>query len=170
MQLKDTELSDPVTYVDRIAYNAKGQKVLTALGNGIMTRYLYRSDNFRLLRMKSEGYEKTITSLGNINILNSTFGDYLVVSAAENTFFKTIDENRSNLTFRQIGGTTNFMSGIGSLRSVYNFKNSDFSFTPKEVEIRVIGNYSSLAQGDRGYLNIYLNGMLINTEMNRHHH
>src|ERR1700744_392908 len=110
------------------------------------------------------GYEKTITSLGNINILNSTFGDYLLVTQAENTFFKTIDENRSKLTFRQIGGTTNFMSGIGSLKSTYNFKNSDFSFTPKEVEIRVIGNYSSLAQGDRGYLNIYLNGMLINTE------
>jgi hypothetical protein len=110
------------------------------------------------------GYEKTITSLGNINILNSTFGDYLLVTKAENTFFKTIDENRSKLTFRQIGGTTNFMSGIGSLKSVYNFKNSDFSFTPKEVEIRVIANYSSLAQGDRGYLNVYLNGMLINSE------
>jgi len=110
------------------------------------------------------GYEKTITALGNINILNSTFGDYLLVTQAENTFFKTIDANRSNLTFRQIGGTTTFMSGIGNLKSSYNFKNSDFSFTPKEVEIRVIANYSSLAQGDRGYLNIYLNGMLINTE------
>ncbi len=29
-----------------------------ALGNGIMTRYRYRSDNFRLLRMKSEKYTK----------------------------------------------------------------------------------------------------------------
>jgi hypothetical protein len=110
------------------------------------------------------GYEKSITALGNINILNSTFGDYLLINKAENTFFKTIDENRSKLSFRQIGGTTNFMSGIGNLSSVYNFKNSDFSFTPKEVEIRVIANYSSLAQGDRGYLNIYLNGMLIQSE------
>jgi hypothetical protein len=110
------------------------------------------------------GYEKTITALGNVNIMNSTFGDYLLVTQAENTFFKTIDENRSNLTFRQIGGTTNFMAGIGSLKSTYNFKNSDFSFTPKEVEIRIIANYSSLAPGDRGYLNIYLNGQLINTE------
>ncbi|MGF7081103.1 cellulose biosynthesis cyclic di-GMP-binding regulatory protein BcsB [Mucilaginibacter sp. UYCu711] len=110
------------------------------------------------------GYEKTITALGNINILNSTFGDYLIIDKAENKFFKTIDENRSKLSFRQIGGTTNFMSGIGNLKSVYNFKNSDFSFTPKEVEIRVIANYSSLAQGDRGYLNLYLNGMLISSE------
>ncbi|MGY3213974.1 cellulose biosynthesis cyclic di-GMP-binding regulatory protein BcsB [Mucilaginibacter sp. HD30] len=110
------------------------------------------------------GYAKSITALGNINILNSTFGDYLLINKAENAFFKTIDENRSKLSFRQIGGTTTFMSGIGSLRSVYNFKNSDFSFTPKEVEIRVIANYSSLAQGDRGYLNVYLNGMLIQSE------
>ena len=110
------------------------------------------------------GYEKSITALGNINILNSTFGDYLLINKAENAFFKTIDENRSKLSFRQIGGTTNFMSGIGNLSSVYNFKNSDFSFTPKEVEIRVVANYSSLAPGDRGYMNIYLNGMLIQSE------
>lgn len=110
------------------------------------------------------GYEKAIMALGNVNILNSTFGDYLIVNKAENTSVKTIDASRSKLSFRQIGGTTNFMSGVGNLKSVYNFKNSDFSFTPKEVEIRVIGNYSSLSAGDRGFLNIYLNGMLIQTE------
>ena len=111
-----------------------------------------------------EGYEKTITSLGNMNILNSTFGDYLIVDHAENTFFKTVDENRSKLTLKQVGGVTNFMSGIGSLKSVYNFKNSDFSFTPKEVEIHFVANYSSLNPNDRGFFNIYLNGLLINSE------
>lgn len=111
-----------------------------------------------------DGYEKTITSLGNMNILNSTFGDYLIVDHAENTFFKTVDENRSRLTLKQVGGVTNFMSGIGSLKSVYNFKNSDFSFTPKEVEIHFVANYSSLNPNDRGFFNIYLNGLLINSE------
>jgi len=111
-----------------------------------------------------EGFEKTITSLGNMNILNSTFGDYLIIDHAENTFFKTVDENRSRLTLKQIGGVTNFMSGIGSLKSEYNFKNSDFSFTPKEVEIAITANYSSLNANDRGFFNIYLNGSLINTE------
>jgi len=110
------------------------------------------------------GYEKTITALGNMNILNSTFGDYLLIGTAENTFFKTVDENRSKLTLKQIGGATNFMSGIGSLKSSYNFKNSDFSFTPKEVEIHFQGIYSSLAPGDRGFFNIYLNGSLISSE------
>lgn len=110
------------------------------------------------------GYEKTITALGNMNVLNSTFGDYLLVNKAQNTFFKTIDENRSKLSLKQIGGTSDFLSGIGSLKSTFNFKNSDFSFTPKEVEIRVVANYSSLNPGDRGFFNIYLNGLLLSSE------
>lgn len=110
------------------------------------------------------GYEKTITTLGNMNILNSSFGEYLLIDNAQNNFFKTVEENRSRLTLRQIGGAPNFMSGIGSLTNIYSFKNSDFSFTPKEVEIHFVGNYSSLSPGDRGYFNIYLNGMLISSE------
>jgi len=111
-----------------------------------------------------EGYEKAITALGNINILNSSFGDYLLIDQAQNTYIKTIDENRSKLTLKQVGGTSDFLSGIGSLKNAYTFKNSDFSFTPKEVEIRFIGNYSGLNPGDRGYFNIYLNGLLISSE------
>ncbi|TFF34852.1 cellulose biosynthesis cyclic di-GMP-binding regulatory protein BcsB [Mucilaginibacter psychrotolerans] len=110
------------------------------------------------------GYEKAITALGNMNILNSTFGDYLLINKAQNQFFKTIDENRSKLSLKQIGGVSDFLSGIGSLKSAFNFKNSDFSFTPKEVEIRIVGNYSSLNPGDRGFFNIYLNGLLLSSE------
>ena len=111
-----------------------------------------------------EGYEKSITALGNLNILNSSFGDYLLIDNAQNTFFKTIDENRSKLSLKQVGGVSSFMSGIGSLKSSYAFKNSDFSFTPKEVEIRFIASYSALNPGDRGFFNIYLNGLLISSE------
>jgi len=110
------------------------------------------------------GYEKTITALGNLNILNSSFGQFLLIDNAQNNYFKTVDENRSKLTLRQVGGAPNFMSGIGSLTNVYSFKNSDFSFTPKEVEIHFVANYSSLSPGDRGYFNIYLNGALISSE------
>ena len=110
------------------------------------------------------GFEKSITALGNLNILNSSFGDYLLINAAENTFFKTIDENRSKLSLKQIGGSTNFMSGIGSLKSSFNFKNSDFSFTPKEIEIHFQGTYSAIVPGDRGFFNIYLNGSLISSQ------
>lgn len=110
------------------------------------------------------GYEKAITALGNMNILNSTYGDYLLIQNAQNTFAKTIDENRSKLSLKQVGGVSDFLSGIGSLKSAYTFKNSDFSFTPKEVEIRFVANYSALNATDRGYFNIYLNGLLISSE------
>ncbi|WP_295767991.1 cellulose biosynthesis cyclic di-GMP-binding regulatory protein BcsB [uncultured Mucilaginibacter sp.] len=111
-----------------------------------------------------DGYNKAITALGNYNILNSSFGNYLVVNTASNDNIKNLNQQRTKLTFRDVGGVSNFMSGIGSLRSTYTFKNSDFSFTPKEVEIRFIGTYSGMSPADRGYFNIYLNGMLINSQ------
>jgi RHS repeat-associated protein len=43
-------------YVKDIAYNAKGQRLLIAYGNGLMTRYSYNSKTFRLTRLKTEGY------------------------------------------------------------------------------------------------------------------
>jgi len=110
------------------------------------------------------GYEKAITTLGNMNILNSSFGEFLLIDNAQNNYFRTVEENRSKLTLRQVGGAPNFMSGIGSLTNIYSFKNSDFSFTPKEVELHFVANYSSLSPGDRGYFNIYLNGMLISSQ------
>ncbi len=111
-----------------------------------------------------DGYEKAISALGNMNVLNSTYGDYLLIEKAQNTFSKTLDENRSKLSLKQIGGVSDFLSGIGSLKSSYSFKNSDFSFTPKEVEIRFVANYSALMPGDRGFFNIYLNGLLVSSE------
>jgi RHS repeat-associated protein len=46
------------TFVERIAYNAKGQRVLIAYGNGVMTRYAYDSKTFRLMRLRSEKFSK----------------------------------------------------------------------------------------------------------------
>jgi hypothetical protein len=111
-----------------------------------------------------QGYEKAITALGNTNVLNTSFGNYLIVNEANNDLVKNVNQDRSKLTFRQVGGVPNFMSGIGSLRSVYTFKNSDFSFTPKEIEIKFVGTYSGMNPSDRGFFNIYLNGMLISSE------
>ncbi|HVV55849.1 MAG TPA: cellulose biosynthesis cyclic di-GMP-binding regulatory protein BcsB [Mucilaginibacter sp.] len=145
-----------VTYEDSVAQGPKGHKALTQVTVPGEVLFVTGADD--------AGYEKTITTLGNMNVLNSSFGDYLLIDNAQNNFFKTIDENRSRLTFREIGGAPNFMSGIGSLTNVYSFKNSDFSFTPKEVEIHFVANYSSLTPGDRGYFNVYLNGMLISSE------
>jgi YD repeat-containing protein len=43
-------------YVRHIAYNAKGQRVLLAMGNGMMTRYAYDPLTYRLMRSRSEAY------------------------------------------------------------------------------------------------------------------
>ena len=47
---------DEKEYVKHIAYNAKGQRLLIAFGNELMTRYVYDSENFRLKRFKSEQF------------------------------------------------------------------------------------------------------------------
>ena len=41
-------------YVELIARNARGQRVLIAYGNGTMTRYAYDPDTFRLSRLRTE--------------------------------------------------------------------------------------------------------------------
>lgn len=50
---------DESVYVDRIAYDASGRRILIAYGNGVMTRYAYDPETFRLARMRSERYAKT---------------------------------------------------------------------------------------------------------------
>ncbi|MBW7885273.1 MAG: RHS repeat-associated core domain-containing protein [Caldilineaceae bacterium] len=47
---------DGVAYVDSITYNAKGQRVIIAYGNHIMTRYAYDAQTFRLVRLRSEKF------------------------------------------------------------------------------------------------------------------
>jgi len=46
---------DGTTYIDRIAYNAREQRILMALGNNTMTRYAYDDTTFWL---KTEQYSK----------------------------------------------------------------------------------------------------------------
>jgi RHS repeat-associated protein len=45
---------DGVPYIRQLAYNAKGQRVLAVHGNGVITRYAYDPDTFRLVRLRSE--------------------------------------------------------------------------------------------------------------------
>lgn len=47
---------DSTEYVNNIVYNAKGQRILIAFGNDVMTRYVYNNTTFRLKRYKSEKY------------------------------------------------------------------------------------------------------------------
>ena len=54
---------DGTVYVENIVYDAKGQRLLIAFGNGVMTRYAYDNLTFRLLRQRSEKYTKS--TIGN---------------------------------------------------------------------------------------------------------
>jgi RHS repeat-associated protein len=45
---------DGASFVDLVTHNARGQRVLIAYGNGMMTRYAYDRETFRLRRMRSE--------------------------------------------------------------------------------------------------------------------
>ena len=47
---------DGATFVERIAYNARGQRTLVAYGNGTMTRYAYDAKTFRPTRLRSERF------------------------------------------------------------------------------------------------------------------
>lgn len=47
---------DSIPFVNKIAYNAKGQRLLIAYSNGVMTRYSYSSVTFRPMRMRTEKY------------------------------------------------------------------------------------------------------------------
>jgi RHS repeat-associated protein len=49
---------DDTLYVERIAYDSKGQRTLIAYGNGVLTRHAYDPRTFRLTRLRSERYGK----------------------------------------------------------------------------------------------------------------
>jgi hypothetical protein len=47
---------DGTAYISRIGYNAKGQRLLIAYGNGRMTRYAYDPATMRLMRQRTEPF------------------------------------------------------------------------------------------------------------------
>jgi RHS repeat-associated protein len=49
---------DDEVFVERIAYDAKGQRAFIARGDGVMTRYAYDPRTFRLRRLRSEAFAK----------------------------------------------------------------------------------------------------------------
>ncbi|HWB64753.1 MAG TPA: RHS repeat-associated core domain-containing protein, partial [Chitinophagales bacterium] len=56
ISMTDMDNTTPINYVKHIAYNAKGQKLLVAWYNGVMMRFAYDPQTFRLARVKAEKY------------------------------------------------------------------------------------------------------------------
>ncbi|CAN5782747.1 hypothetical protein BH18ACI4_BH18ACI4_20010 [soil metagenome] len=67
---------DAEIYVERIAYNAKGQRIFIAYGNGIMTRHGYDPKTFRLIRMRTEKYLTPLPALGTYRPSAGLLQDY----------------------------------------------------------------------------------------------
>ena len=53
---------DDVPYIQLLSHNARGQRLLLTYGNGLMTRYAYDPDTFRLTRLRTE----TATVTGDV--------------------------------------------------------------------------------------------------------
>jgi hypothetical protein len=49
--------------IEQLAYNARGQRLVLARGNGLLTRYAYDKVLFRLLRLRTEAYQATDLTL-----------------------------------------------------------------------------------------------------------
>lgn len=47
---------DGVNYIENIGFNARGQRLVMTMGNGMMTRYAYNVETFRLVRTRSEKF------------------------------------------------------------------------------------------------------------------
>lgn len=97
---------DGTIYVEYIGYNAKGDRLLAAFGNEIMTRYTYDTETFILKRQRSETYSQTgftFTSGGSVK-------QDTVYSHDLNGNLIQTKENRTNsgfgLTLSGAGGAT----------------------------------------------------------------
>lgn len=110
-----------------------------------------------------EGYAKTAEAVANPNVLASAFGDFLLVDRAVTPSPAAPRSDR--LTLAQLGGTPDLLQGIGSLRRSYGFRLGDFAEQPDEVEVHVDARYSGLQPGDRGFLNLYVNGVLFSSTL-----
>jgi Bacterial cellulose synthase subunit len=96
-------------------------------------------------------------------IRNSAFTSYLVVDKSTMPIEEAVHA-QDMITFRQLGGVPETLSGIGSLKRNYTFSINDFNEFPDEVEIDIRAKYSGLSPNDnteRGYFNIYINGVLL---------
>ena len=49
---------DGSPYISEVVLDAHGRRLLVAYGNGVMARYAYDADSFRLLRLRSEAFTR----------------------------------------------------------------------------------------------------------------
>ncbi|MBA3705603.1 MAG: hypothetical protein H0W84_06790, partial [Bacteroidetes bacterium] len=111
------------TYVENIAYNSKGQRLLIAFGNNVMTRYVYDTFTFRLQRHRSERYVKT--QVGN----TITYAYQSGTNKQDDKFNYDLIGNIVNLFSRVtdcgIGGTPDELDRVFTYDPIYRLLSGD---------------------------------------------
>jgi hypothetical protein len=107
-----------------------------------------------------EGYRKAIYTLTNYKIINASFSNTMLVDAGAPSYF---DKNQLPVVFslEELGGTPKLMEGIGALKTNYAFSLADYNAIPKKLTFHLEAMLSMLKEGDRGFLNVYLNDNLV---------
>jgi RHS repeat-associated protein len=92
---------DGATYVERIAYNAKGQRLFIAYGNGVMTRYAYDPHTFRLTRLCTERFSnpEELTYRPNGGLLQDFAYEYDLVGNITDIHDRTPESGIPNSLF-----------------------------------------------------------------------
>lgn len=103
---------DGTDYVKHIAYNAKGQRLLIAIGNDVMTRYVYDSFTFRLIRQRSEAF--TFSQTGNTIT-------YAYQSGTNKQDDKYVNDLIGNITEINIRTSTCGVGGTNSLDRTFAY-------------------------------------------------
>ncbi len=110
-------------YVEHIAYNAKGQRLLISFGNSMMTRYVYDNLTFRLLRYRTERYVKS--QIGN----TITYAYQSGTNKQDDAFNYDLIGNIVNIFTRVtdcgIGGNPDALDRTFSYDSIYRLLTAD---------------------------------------------
>ncbi len=138
--------------------------------DGLIYVYSEQSGKFKqnvlvLTGFSDEGLSKTLKTFLNRDVLQSSFNGFLLV---RNAMYEPRDKlplPPYKITFRKLGFTSGRLEGIGNLRYVYSFKNSDLGFSPNKLTITINAVYSPVrGEVQRTYFNVYFNGTLIESK------
>lgn len=107
---------DGEIYVERIAYNAKGQRILIAYGNGALTRYSYDPETFRLQRLRTERFDQTAQTANPLS--------YKPIGNVLQDFAYQYDLNGNILKIKDSSpecGIPNSLQGINELDRLFGY-------------------------------------------------
>jgi len=105
------------------------------------------------------GISKALDALLTPGLLGSTFQDELLI---KKTYYKKLQKG-SRVYLSDLEDGNNIMNGSGTLSHTYSFKTSAFNALPADLNFQFQVKYTGISKNDRGYFNVYLNGVLLNS-------